>query len=180
MLTWLRERGRTGRTASKLYGSIVAHARNPAFFTDLGVPDSLEGRYGVLVVHLWLILDRLKRAPASEGLARALVETFVTDMDDNMREIGVGDLSVPRKVKKAAAGLFDRTREYDAALASGDDAALCAALGRHLAGTDAWPAASRLLTWIRVTRGELTRWSDDRLLAGEIAMPAPETGASAP
>jgi cytochrome b pre-mRNA-processing protein 3 len=177
MLTWLRERGRTGRTASKLYGSIVAQARNPAFYTELGVPDSLDGRYGVLVVHLWLILDRLKRTPAAEGLARALVETFVTDMDDNMREIGVGDLSVPRKVKKAAAGLFDRTREYDAALASGDDAALRAALGRHLAGSETWPTAGPLLDWIRASRGELTRWPDDRLLAGEILMPTPSGAA---
>ena len=107
MLTWLRSRSLSGRTASGLYGSIVAQARQPAFYAGGGVPDTLEGRFGMIVVHMFLVLERLRRdGDNGQVLGRALLEAFATDMDDSMREIGIGDLSVPRRVKKAAAALL--------------------------------------------------------------------------
>ena len=121
-LDWIRNRSRAGRTASNLYGSIVTQARHPVFFSDYGVPDTAEGRYEVIVLHLSLALEGLRRAgEGAEALAQAVVEEFVRDLDGSMREMAVGDTSVPRKVKKAAGGLYDREALYRAAFAGNGD-----------------------------------------------------------
>lgn len=109
MLNWLKERQIRGRTAQELYGSIVAQARRPEFYSILGVPDTARGRFEVITLHVALVLRRLQaEGPAGAHLGRVLSETFVSDMDDNMREMSFSDLAVPREVKKTAAALFDR------------------------------------------------------------------------
>lgn len=181
MLTWFRDRARTARTASKLYGSIVTHARSPAFYAELGVPDSLDGRYGVLVLHMWLALDRLGReGKAGAEVSRALIEAFVIDMDDNMREIGVGDLSVPRKVKKAAAGLYDRKAEYEAALTNRDGRQLAEAVARHVANDASWPGAGLLAAHVIATRDALSGMSASALLDGDLVFPVPAFSGDSP
>src|SRR5262249_12055523 len=138
MWTLLPARSPERRTATKLYGRVVAQARLPSFYAEWGVPDTPEGRLELLLLHLALVLQRLGSGPTPPGrLARRLGETFVTDMDDNMREMGLGDMSVPRRVKKAAAALFDRTVEYSAVLAEGDAQSLAARIAAHI-----WPAGS--------------------------------------
>ncbi len=172
MLTWLTDRGRAQRTATELYGSIVAQSREPAFYLVSGVADTIDGRYGLLVVHMWLTLGRLRaEGPAASDVAQALLEAFITDMDDNMREIGVGDLSVPRKVKKAAAGLYDRGRIYDAALADG--AALAAAIAQHMDQPPGWPGGAALAAYVWRARDHLTATSGGELLAGHLSFPPP-------
>jgi cytochrome b pre-mRNA-processing protein 3 len=125
MLTWLFNRTANRRKASELYGAVVALARTPALYADMGVADTPEGRYEVLVLHLFLVMERL-RAERDGGAeaSQALVETFVIDMDDNMREMGVGDLTVPKKVKKAAAAFYDRAEVYRQALGQPGNLAL--------------------------------------------------------
>jgi cytochrome b pre-mRNA-processing protein 3 len=177
MFTWFEARGRTGRTATNLYGSIVAQARSPVFYTALGVPDSMDGRYGLLVLHLWLVVDRLAHlGDEAERLSRVVIEAFVTDMDDNMREIGVGDLAVPRKVKKAAAGLYDRGREYEQALASGDEDALADLLSRHLGGLQPTDASRALARYVRDVRHRLGAVTWDDFAKGHVDFPAPKLG----
>ena len=145
MLAWLNSRSADDRKAADLYGAVVAQARNPAFYAECGIDDTPEGRYELIVLHLVLVLERLSAiGPAAAGLSRCLVETFVSDMDDSLREMGVGDLTVPKKVKKAAGGLYDRTAEYGAALRAPQADALQTRLtailpgldGRHQACTD--------------------------------------------
>lgn len=137
MLDWLYGRPADRRTASDLYGAVVAQARHPVFYTDYGIPDTPEGRYEMIALHLAVLLERLAAADvADEELRRTLVERFVTDMDDAMRELGIGDMSVPRNVKKAAAGLYQRGLDYRAALTSPDEAALPRALTEHVFGGD--------------------------------------------
>jgi cytochrome b pre-mRNA-processing protein 3 len=119
MLTWLTRRKSDNRVAPELYGLIVTAARQPEFYLSGGVPDTKEGRFALLVVHLALVLERLRpEGDAGAALGQALIETFVTDIDDNMREIGIGDLSVPRSVKKAAAALENRWNRYRVHLGS--------------------------------------------------------------
>ena len=109
MLNWLKERQTRQRTAQQLYGTIVAQARQPAFYTDLRVPDTARGRFELIALHVALVLHRLQaEGAATSDLARTVGETFVIDMDDNMREMSFSDLAVPREIKKAAAALFDR------------------------------------------------------------------------
>lgn len=123
--------------ASRLYEQIVARARMPRFYTEGGVPDSLDGRFELLVLHMALVMRRLKALgePGAE-LARRLAETMLSDMDGNLREMGAGDLGVGRRVKQMAQALYGRIAAYEAGLAEGSDS-LCEALRRNLFATTA-------------------------------------------
>jgi cytochrome b pre-mRNA-processing protein 3 len=147
----------------------VTEARAPGFYSHAGVPDTAEARYEMIVLHLSLVMDRLAAAgKGGRALARALAETFVTDMDDNLREMGVGDLGVPRKVKRAAAGLYERAQRYRLALAAAaGERALEAALGEHI-GMDA-VAAARLADHIRRSATAVTAQPTEAVLAGRVA-----------
>lgn len=141
MLKWFRTRGGNARKAKELYGAVVAAARQPEFYRDYGVPDTLNGRYEMIVLALFQVLERLRsEGPAAETTSRLMLEAFFTDMDDCLREIGVGDLSVPKKMKKAAAGFYERARAYRAALDAEDPAAMASALEMFIAGQDVMKA----------------------------------------
>ena len=119
MLAWLKTMVATGAEhARSLYGSIVTQARAPDFYAAWGVPDTVQGRFEMIVAASCPGARRLarRRARAGERLARALTEAFIVDMDDSMREMTFGDLAVPREIKRAAAALFDRHSAYLAAL----------------------------------------------------------------
>lgn len=134
MLDWLKTRGASARKAKELYGAVVANARNPVFYSHYGVPDTLNGRYEMIVLVLFQLLERLQKdgAPDVAELSRLTLEAFVTDMDDSMRQIGIGDMAVPKKVKKAAAGFYERSKAYRAALDAADTAAMARAFGKYL------------------------------------------------
>src|SRR5580700_5815906 len=104
MLALLKKNRALRQTARLLYGSIVTAARQRIFYACWGIPDTLQGRFEVLLVHIVLAQCRLA-AESERGLrlARALSEAFVMDMDDCMRELTFGDLGVPREVGSAAA-----------------------------------------------------------------------------
>ncbi len=113
MLDFLNARTDMRRKAGEIYGAIVTQARRPVFYAELGVPDTPSGRYEMVVVHLFLVLERLREgADAASPLPRLLVEAFIADMDDSLREIGTGDLAVPKKVRRAATGLYERSMAY--------------------------------------------------------------------
>ena len=133
MLDWFRARTRNRRKATEIYGAVVAAARSPAYYSDLRVPDTPEGRFEMVALVLFLVLERLKCAePSGQALAQSVIEAFVTDMDDCLREMGVGDLGVPKKVKRTAAAFYERGGAYRAALASGREADLAACLRRFV------------------------------------------------
>jgi cytochrome b pre-mRNA-processing protein 3 len=133
MFGWLAAKSPAKNAAVTLYGEIVSAARTPAFYRDIGVPDTVEGRFEMIALHLVLVVDRLgQQGPTGATMARDLNETCITDLDDNMREIGIGDLAVPRKVKKAAAALFDRHRDVMTALADQNSETLEALLQRDI------------------------------------------------
>lgn len=120
MLSWLTAKWDPRRPrADALHAAMVAEARAPHLYAGLRVPDTLDGRLEMLTLHLAILLDRLARAgDDGQVLARSVSEAYVIAMDDTMRAIGVGDVTVPRKVKKAAAALYDRHRTYAPAIAA--------------------------------------------------------------
>lgn len=129
MLKWFRARAANTLKAKQLYGAVVAAARRPELYRDYGVPDTLNGRYEMIVLILFQLLERLRaEGRAAQETSRLTLEAFFTDMDDCMREIGVGDLTVPKKVKKAAAGFYERAKAYRAAFDTADQKALASAL----------------------------------------------------
>ena len=121
----------TSSPARELYRSIVAQSRRLEFFVEFGVPDTPTGRFEVLVLHLFLVMHRMCEEEEHAELARSLSEEAVLDFDRNMREMGIGDLSVGRKVKSLAEGMYGRFGAYTDGL-EGGDAELSEALRRNL------------------------------------------------
>ena len=175
-LNWLRMIGPTGRKASKLYGSIVAQARQPAFYRELGVPDTTRGRYEVLVLHMSSVLNALHQFEGGDGkVGRALIEVFVADMDDAMRELGVGDLSVPKKVKKTAAGLRERTMAYRSVIDDGDS--LTKPISEYFDMSPSDPNVSALVTYSDdLTRSLAAAEAMTLLSEGKIVFPSVPMG----
>lgn len=161
-------------TATELYGRLVAQARTPAFYAVHGAPDTPEGRLELIVLHIVLLLRRLaKEGEAASGLSQAISETFVTDMDDCMREMGVSDISVARKVKKAAAALFDRMRDYCAALDRGDQAALSALIATHIyEATEPAAGARRIAAYAIAADERMSRALLADIARGGISFPS--------
>jgi cytochrome b pre-mRNA-processing protein 3 len=108
-------------TIETIYGMIVTQAREPLFYRDLGVPDTVNGRFDLLVLHLWMVLGRLKALPAGDGPCQALFDRFCIDMDDNLREMGVGDLTVPKRMQAFGEAFYGRAAAYDLALSAGEE-----------------------------------------------------------
>jgi len=164
------------RDAAELaYGSVVEQARRPEFFTVLGVPDTLDGRFEVICLHAFLYLHRLKGdvAPAAT-LAQRFFDRMFADFDRSLREIGTGDLSVGRQVKRMAEAFYGRIRAYEDGLA-GDDAALCAAVVRNLYGTATatQEQQERVAAYLRREAASLAGQDFVSLLAGAVAFGAP-------
>jgi len=174
MLTRLRLWRDRHEKARSLYGSIVTQARSRGFYAHWGVPDTADGRFEMIVLHLVMVLHRLGReGQAGQRLAQALTEAFAVDLDDNLREMTVGDLAVPRHVKRAVGALHERHVSYGTALAASDDGPLTAALHARLeaVGAGAGLEAGRFCTYIRQVSHRLDLLPGAEVLAGRIAWP---------
>ena len=116
----------------KLYEAIMAKARDPAFYARLAVPDTVNGRFDMVVIHAMLVLRRLRDGGgAAEATGKALLELLFKDMDQSLREMGVGDMGVGRHIKRMAKALFGRAEAYESGL-DGDAAALGEVLQANL------------------------------------------------
>lgn len=150
-----------------LWGRIIAAAREPQWYRDCGVADTLEGRFDMVSTLLAFTLLRMERAPGLVALTAPLTEIFVEEMDGQLRQAGVGDLMVGKQIGKLMATLGGRVGAYRAALAAGS-AELEQAVHRNITLADPAQAdavAERLMA-LSARFGET---SDHALLAGEWA-----------
>jgi cytochrome b pre-mRNA-processing protein 3 len=172
----LFSRKRTDGTIESLYGAIVAQARQPAFYNSFGVPDTLDGRFDMLVLHVALFFRRTRReADAVRDLGQAVFDRFCSDMESSLREIGIGDTKVPKEMRRMGEAFYGRASAYEAALTQPDDAALAAALARNiLRETSTSPAARRLAGYVRCAASALAEEDSRAFLNGAISFPAPE------
>lgn len=163
------------RSIDELYGAIVAQARRPAFYRDYGVPDTVQGRFDLIVLHLVLLIDRLGRgADAGRGIGQRLFDVFCRDLDDNLREMGVGDLAVPKRMRGFGEAFYGRQAAYLAAFAASDERELEKTLRRNIF-VDADSGATRLAHYVRAARRRFEDQEDSALLRGEVAFPQPDT-----
>lgn len=178
ILNLFRRTPRDGSIAA-LYGAIVAQARAPAFYRDYEVPDTANGRLEMIVLHTVLVLSRLEAAEdaAARPLGQALFDHFCSDMDANLREMGVGDMAVPRKMKAIAEAFYGRKRAYAAALRAPGGGELAAALARNVHGA-ASAHADRLADYVRSAVRTLAAIDGAALRRGEIAFPDPQAFAA--
>jgi cytochrome b pre-mRNA-processing protein 3 len=163
------------RSIATLYGAIVAQARHPAFYGIYGVADTVLGRFDMVVLHAVLLVRRLRGSQAVHALGQGVFEAFCRDMDDNLREMGVSDVGVPREMRKLAEAFYGRARAYEEALGEESDEALVAALTRNVyADTVAPVAAAALAAYVRAAARTLTGVDDTVLALGEARWPDPE------
>lgn len=125
-------RKKANPAVSLLHESIVEASRHDSFYTRLGVPDTLDGRFGLLAVHAFLVLRRLRGS--ADGLAQEVFDSIFAQLDLNLRELGVGDLGVGKRIRVMAEALYGSMAAYEAAL-KGDDEAMYRALANNLFGT---------------------------------------------
>lgn len=157
-----------------LYAAIVAAARQPHFYSEWEVPDTPLGRYEMLSLHMFLFLERARgRAGALADLAQELTDEFFRDVDHSLRELGIGDISVPKRMKKLAKMFYGRAEAYRQAVVAGDRAALAAALSRNVQPQRPdWPHAAMLAAYVVEASAALAAQQDEALLAGRIEFPA--------
>lgn len=167
--------GRSKRrdTISALYGMIVAQARLPVFYKDYAVPDTVNGRFDLVVLHLALLLDRLGQDDGLRPLGQGVFDRFCQDMDHNLREMGVGDLAVPKEMKRLGEAFYGREQAYRAALAVEGDDALVASLRRNIYGGSPAASAGRLAAYMREAVRALMAQDPDALAAGSLRFPEP-------
>jgi cytochrome b pre-mRNA-processing protein 3 len=180
-------RRRDNRNIQTLYGAIVAQARSSCFYTLYEVADNVEGRFELIVLHLVLLLRRLGRQENAEArrtvdqaVGQPLFDAFCRDLDDNLREMGVGDLAVPREMRRFGEAFYGRQAVYNAAFAGGDAHELEKALARNIfAAIDTDDRAVRLARYARAAAAHLDGETQDQLLTGQAVFPVPEVFAHA-
>lgn len=158
-LASLFRRNRYRPQAHAAYTSIVEQARAPDFFLRLEVPDTLDGRFEMIALHMFLVLNRLKAEhAATEEFAQALFDAMFADLDRGLREMGATDMGVGKRVKEMATGFYGRIAAYEKGLEGGDQI-LSEALKRNLYGTvqPSPQAIARMTRYIRAQAANLAR-----------------------
>ncbi len=167
-------RPRQARVAGEaLYAGLVEQARRPELYRDLGVDDRIDARFELYVLHLSLLLARLKAdGEAAADLGQVVFDTFVGALDDSLRELGVGDLSVAKKMRKLGEAVYGRMLGYQRALEVSDREALGGLLARAVYGDEARTVeAARLAGYALDTHLALSDQRLDDILRGRLAWP---------
>lgn len=159
------------------YNVIVAQARQPVFYTDYSVPDTAEGRFENIALHIFLFLHRLKAEEAVQNsFGQEVFDLFFLDMDRSLREAGVGDVTIPKRIKTMAEAFFGRIKSYDEALSSPESShQLAQTLARLIY---AQPPSSAVLeafaSYVLDSVELLKKTPTDALLEGKLVFPSPK------
>ncbi|MBI4274497.1 MAG: ubiquinol-cytochrome C chaperone [Rhizobiales bacterium] len=176
MIRPLFGRIRPSPTIRALYGAIVAQARAPSFYRDYGVADTVNGRFDMLVLHVALFFNRVAAEPtAVQALGQEVFDLFCTDMDDNLREMGVGDLAVPKTMRRLAEAFYGRMQAYQAALTASDESVMRDVLVRNVFSGQAADGAVRLATYVTVAVRQLATQASQSFAGACLVWPDPET-----
>lgn len=169
MLTFFKTRKERKDNAARIYGVMITQARQPVFYQQYGVPDSVAGRFEMVALHGFMVWDRLQQAGEYKQ-AQALFDHMFRDMERALREMGVGDLSVPRHVKRLMTGFKGRALAYRQAL---DEGSFPAALARNLYATrDDGPAEDffqAMTDYVRQNREALARQDIAAIKCGALS-----------
>jgi cytochrome b pre-mRNA-processing protein 3 len=163
---------RPAQTAGRaLYAQTVARARTPALYAELGVPDTTEARFELYSLHVYLLMERLKaQGEQAAETSQALFDTYLSALDNALREMGVGDLSVGKRMRKLGEAFYGRVLGYEKALAALPDTSELEALVTRTvyAGSEA-SRAPALAAYIVARRQALAAQPLERLYAGDVS-----------
>ena len=149
--------------AQRLYEAIVAGARQEKFYTAMEVPDTIDGRFDMIVLHMFLVVDRLRSEAA--GMSQQLTDIFFKDLDRTLREMGIGDLSVAKKIRPMAEAFAGRVKAYAKA---SEEGVLIEALQRNVYGGVLNPKATELAKWMQNAKEKLSSSQTQSILDGEL------------
>ncbi|MDE1992727.1 MAG: ubiquinol-cytochrome C chaperone [Rhizobiaceae bacterium] len=171
-----RKRNHNQIIVNRQYAVLTSMSRDPVFYTDFDVPDTVMGRFEMLSLVMILFFRRTRSSATSgQELAQELVDAFFEDIDYSIRELGIGDNSVPKRMKKLAGMFYGRLEAYASAMDNNDRDALAAALQRNLhpkAGAEA-PAMHRLADWMMTAEAHLTGITEAEIATGSASLPRP-------
>ncbi|MDK4739187.1 MULTISPECIES: ubiquinol-cytochrome C chaperone family protein [unclassified Rhizobium] len=179
-----RKRNHNQLIVVRQYDTLTAMARLPVFYTDYDVPDTVMGRFELLSAVMILFFRRTRSSETSgQELAQEIVDAFFEDIDYSIRELGIGDNSVPKRMKKLAGMFYGRLESYAAAMDGNDRVALAAALRRNIypkAGEGA-PSMIALADWMMTAETHLSGIAETEIATGSATLPQPpEIGKDAP
>jgi len=175
LFRWLKRSPRAD-TIQGLYGAIVAQGRQPGFYAGYGVADTPAGRFDMILLHLILFVRRLRREPAPiRALGQGVFDLFCRDMDHSFREMGIGDLAVPKHMRRVAEAFYGRAAAYDAAIDGADEEQLAAVLARNIFPESAAPSsgARRLARYVRRALDDLDRQDASEFALARVSFPDP-------
>lgn len=157
--------------ADALFDAAATQARAPEFFTALHVEDSVDGRFEMLALHVYLVLRRLKTEPGARPTSQLVFDAFFASLDAALREMGVGDLSVGKKIRGLAENFYGRVGAYEKALSADNEDELVAALSRNVYAQAVAEAAPALASYVRKADAFLREQPGGRILAGVVDFP---------
>ena len=179
MFGWFRkaraQRRGNADVVHALFEQIARQAREPALYTSLGVADTVMGRFEMLALHVHLFQYRARNgSPALQVMAQDVVDALFRELDDSLRQIGIGDVAMPKRMKRLAQMVYGRWEAYGAALDEGDRKRLGEALARNVYVEGGVAArAPELADYAIAARDALATQVDDTFLSGRISFPSP-------
>lgn len=173
---FFRQKKHNRQIMERQYAALTAAARTPYFYSDLSVPDTVMGRFEMLSIVLILFFRRTaKSARSGQELAQEIIDAFFQDVDHSIRELGVGDPGVPKRMKKLAGRFYGRAESYGVALDKGDHQLLAQALARNIypeRGDDA-PDMQGLARWMIEEEAHLRDVPEESVETGSVTMAVP-------
>ena len=165
------QRKQEGQPAERIYQSVLAASRQPDLYIEFEIPDNLDSRFDMLCLHISLVMLRLRQLPEEiqKPLNQDLFDRFFADMDFTLREMGVGDLGVGKRVRKMSEAFMGRLTAYDEALTARDTDALGLAVARNLRRAEtSCEADKRMANYMIDKHQQLARLPDASLQDGEV------------
>lgn len=171
----LKSKNSHDRQARAVYAGILEHIRKPEFYTMYAVPDTFDGRFDLMLVHVFLAIDGATRGAGTQAQAfnQALFDTVFADMDQTLREMGIGDMGIPKHMRRMMKAFNGRMHAYDAGLREG---ALKEALSRNLYGTLRNPPpceVENMALYMQDSVSRLQKQGAEAIMCGAVSFPDP-------
>ncbi|MEQ9635243.1 MAG: ubiquinol-cytochrome C chaperone family protein [Devosia marina] len=156
-----------------VYNSIVAQSRRPVLYAQWGVPDTVTGRFDMISLHMALLFRRLRNGPdGSREFSQSVFDLFFKDMDRSLREMGVSDLGVPKKIQKMGNIFFGLLAAMNDAMDRNDADALASVLARNVFDGQDTPELRALADYVFACDAELATQPIDAITAGSVRFEA--------